>query len=1038
MNHIDIRFRNGNNKFVMSRVFAEQIEFIQIGDKDIHFVKHVVDDDKAEILLVLNQVFPTDVFYEVKFCDKENESIDLKAQMEGVIPFFGEVQGILKVENKKIKMKFLHLNDLFTQIKDAPMLQIDNLFTSDVNRLNREAVKDSSNLLAIATQKDTSIHHIIPLQFKKDEVILSKEYLTGFFDIEVVILKNEHAFRISKSTNNKEKYISAIRLQTEYLGDLSNQVKYEGTERNELLFNVSSVSGVQRAFLLTDNVFEKLHSDEKTETIAISNQISENIKSAYLLLQTEEGFYSKNLKEDILQEQSIVPAYVDLTKYNFGKSHLKNAIPLSIKDIQVSGTALQFFLNNDYDSNITSQTPFLLVKQRNNGKIHYIHGNRKSDCFYFNFYYLLDVLELKNGIRWDFYLINSPKSTVSYRLGMFEESILEKPERFFPPFKQYFENDSTYKQRTRLYITANNELAMVRNNLSNLIKEEFKLKAQVVGFKMKKNIVELQISVASPFIKDIQLDSLRLIQRNKDTLDQRSYSIKEVDTFNGKTVVNSTINLKKSDLYPLYWDLYIAIVNNGKKYYVKITSVAKKIAWEVNQTISKYQYHINDTDIIYPYMTLSSDLSFTYREKEFFENRYYLLKENLAYLYVHLFYKHYAKKDIWLAFEKLAISAHDSGYYFFDYVYKNQKHDEFYYIIQKNSPEMKNLADKKDKVIYFMTFKYFVYMFASKLLISSDTKRNSYNLKLKKSKLAKTLTNKKLVYLQHGVNGLKRVPDFHKNRDVFDLVIAPSEFEKQMIVNDWGYDESEVAVTGLARWDGLVDKTGEIPYKQIFLMPTWRTWMDGMEKDKFKESEYFKKYNEFLSSKKLHALLEEHNVKIKFFLHPKFQDYIDLFDSSSPNIEKFGFLEVPIDEMIMKSSLMISDYSSVIWEMFYLKKPCVFFHFDKGKYLEYEGTYMDFDTDLFGDVANETSDLISIVEGYIHNGFEEKSKYAEMRNDYFTFMDNHNSERIYEVIEENKDWLISDSLKIPMFKLSHLIPYGMRRKILDIKNSIMK
>lgn len=1038
MNYIEIEFQNGNNKFVMPQSLAEQIEFIQIGDKHIEFIKHVLDEDKVEILLVLNEIFPTDVFYDMNFSNKEHQQINLYLRMEGIIPFFGEIQGLLKVENNKIQVKFLHFNALFTQVEKAPILQIENLFTSNEKRLSRKSVKDSFNLVVIATQQDTLIHHIVPLYFEEDEIILSGDYLSGFFDIDIIILKNEHVFRLSSSTTNKEDYIYPIKQQMDFLGDLDNQVQYEGAEHNQLLFNIDSIPSAQKIFILSDNVFEEIKCSEEARKIAVSNQISGNIKSAYLLFQTETGFYSKDLKKDILQEQSIVPAYVDLTIYNFEKRHLKNTVPLSVKDIQVSGTALQFSLNDNSGSNIASETPFLLVKQRNNGKIHYIHGERESNRFYFNFYYLLDVLGTKNGTRWDFYLIDSPKSTVSYRIGMFEGSILEKPERFFPPFKQYFENNSTYKQRTRIYITVNSELAMVRNNLSNLIKEEFKLKAQVVGFKMKKNNVDLQINVISPFIKDIQLDSLCLIHRNKDTLDQRSYSIKEVDTFNGKTVINSTINLKESDLYPLYWDLYIAIVNNGKKYYVKITSVAKKIAWDINQTISKYQYHINDKDIIYPYMTLSNDLSFTYREKEFFENRYYLLKENLAYLYVQLFYKHYAKRNIWIAFEKLAISAHDSGYYFFDYVYKNQKHDEFYYIIQKNSPEMKNLVDKKDKVIYFMTFKYFVYMFASKLLISSDTKRNSYNLKLKKSKLARAITNKKLVYLQHGVNGLKRVPDFHKNRDVFDLVIAPSEFEKQMIVNDWGYDESEVAATGLARWDGLVDKTDEIPYKQIFLMPTWRTWMDGMEKDKFKESEYFKKYNEFLSSEKLHALLEEHNVKIKFFLHPKFRDYIDLFDSSSSNIEKFGFLEVPMDEMIMKSSLMISDYSSVIWEMFYLEKPCVFFHFDKDKYLEYEGSYMDFDTDLFGDVAYETSDLIKIVENYIQNGFQEKNEYAELRNEYFNFMDHHNSERIYEVIEENKNWLVSDSLKIPKFKLSHLIPFRIRRKLLDWKNKILK
>lgn len=60
-----------------------------------------------------------------------------------------------------------------------------------------------------------------------------------------------------------------------------------------------------------------------------------------------------------------------------------------------------------------------------------------------------------------------------------------------------------------------------------------------------------------------------------------------------------------------------------------------------------------------------------------------------------------------------------------------------------------------------------------------------------------------------------------------------------------------------------------------------------------------------------------------------------------------------------------------------------------------------------------------------------------MRNEYFSFMDHHNSERIYEAIEENRDWLVSDSLKIPKFKFSHFIPYGLRRKLLDWKNKVL-
>lgn len=439
--------------------------------------------------------------------------------------------------------------------------------------------------------------------------------------------------------------------------------------------------------------------------------------------------------------------------------------------------------------------------------------------------------------------------------------------------------------------------------------------------------------------------------------------------------------------------------------------------------------------IFYPYITVNKELAFTYRPREHFETRYYYWKENIAYIVAWVLYGYLKKKEIWIGFEKLAMSAHESGYYFFDYVYRNGLHKNFYYVIRKDSPEINNLLDKRDKILYYKSFKYFVYMFAARLLISSDTKRNSYHLKMKTSKLGKTLTNKPLVYLQHGVNGLKKVPDFYKKRNVFDLVIAPSEFEKEMIVNYWGYRESEVVTTGLARWDVLEDKTDQIAYKQIFVMPTWRTWMDGISKEKFAESDYYKNYMNFLTSEKLKDVLERDNVKIKFFLHPKFKDYIDLFDVESDHIEKFGFLDVPLDEMIMKSSMMITDYSSVIWEMFYLKKPCLFYHFDRDKYLEYEGSYMDFEHELFGDVAFDADTLIAYVDDYIRNNFQEKSEYRELRQRYFTFMDRNNSQRIFEAVEENKEILYKKN-RDWYWKLSHILPFGVRRRILNLKRWI--
>jgi len=710
---------------------------------------------------------------------------------------------------------------------------------------------------------------------------------------------------------------------------------------------------------------------------------------------------------------------------------------LVVDNIDIRDNSLSFEIANHEEYNPIFRNPILLLRKRKAEDLYLVEGKKNIAKFTFNFNAFLNDANGSN--RWDLFLLRvglAKKHTI-YRLQCFEPLPEDKPTRFFNFFKQPVDIKSTYNQKSRLYITNKNELSLTRNNISNLIKEQLEIKTQIDKFSMKKNVVNIRIKMNTPYIDQFKTGSVYLVQRNKDNLLKKGYPHAHVKKHDTGSYIECQIDLLSEELFPLYWDVYLGVFYNDNEYLIRVTRVSKKVFKDIDSTISKYQLNVNNEYIIYPYITITKDLSFTFRKREYFENRYYLFKENIAYYFVNLFYRYFSEKDIWIGFEKLAMSAHDSGYHFFDYVYKNKKHENFYYVIRKGSPEEDNLKDKKDKILYFMSFKYFVYMFAARLLISSDTKRNSYNLSLKKSKLAKTLTDKKLVYLQHGVNGLKVVKDFYKNRGVFDLVIAPSEYEREMIIEHWGYDDSEVVTTGLARWDVLEDKTDEISYKQIFVMPTWRTWMDGMTKDKFLESEYFQRYNDFLSSSRLENLLKENNVKIMFFLHPKFKEYIDLFNFESDQIEKFGFLEVPLDEMIMKSSLMISDYSSVIWEMFYLKKPCVFFHFDRDKYLDYEGSYMDFDNDLFGDVAYDTETLVDIIESYIKNEFQEKQHYGQLRNEYFTYIDKNNSERIYQAIQENKDMLYKES-NIRKWKLTHIIPFKLRRMGLSAINKLLK
>jgi len=328
-------------------------------------------------------------------------------------------------------------------------------------------------------------------------------------------------------------------------------------------------------------------------------------------------------------------------------------------------------------------------------------------------------------------------------------------------------------------------------------------------------------------------------------------------------------------------------------------------------------------------------------------------------------------------------------------------------------------------VLEFMSLKYFIYMFAARVFISSDTKFHSYNLQRRDSLLAKSMMSKKNVFLQHGMNGIKKVPVFHKKRGLLDLIIAPSDFERKEInIKEWRYSGDEVVATGYARWDSYVDKTAELPYHQVFMMPTWRKWMEGMTQEQFLETPFYREYQAFLSSPELKAKMIANNARLAFFLHPYFKDYVDLFDIDESFTDKHGYLDVDMGEEIMKSSMMISDYSSVVWDMFYLEKPVMFYQFDQADYLKSEGAYLDYEKDLFGDVVFNASDAIDTIISYADNDFQEKPAYASMRDKYMNFHDHNNAARIYKAILKKKkllqienDWTFSRKVARKLWKV---------------------
>lgn len=297
-----------------------------------------------------------------------------------------------------------------------------------------------------------------------------------------------------------------------------------------------------------------------------------------------------------------------------------------------------------------------------------------------------------------------------------------------------------------------------------------------------------------------------------------------------------------------------------------------------------------------------------------------------------------------------------------------------------------------------------VYLCAAQYLVSTDAIRHFYIWDSPNS-VYKVLyqARKHIIFLQHGVMAFKQCHrTFHKlggNRMM--LFVVSSEFEQDIIHEYFEYDRDEIIITGLPRWDVLHD-TSNMGQKEILLMPTWRGWLEDVSEDTFRESDYYRNYRELLNHAGLQELLETNGIRLNFYIHPKFRDYIGQFQSGCKWIRLIPFGEQPLNQLLMSCNMLVTDYSSVAWDVYYQGKPVVFFPFDLETYEAVQGSYMDIRKEAFGDVVYSRQELLETIRGYAGNGFQEKEEYAARRKYLLPLRDNRNSERIYQKIKDAK------------------------------------
>lgn len=366
------------------------------------------------------------------------------------------------------------------------------------------------------------------------------------------------------------------------------------------------------------------------------------------------------------------------------------------------------------------------------------------------------------------------------------------------------------------------------------------------------------------------------------------------------------------------------------------------------------------------------------------------------------FQKRLPKSNIWLLMDR-DYEADDNAEHLYRYIMQNHPKQKIVFALRKESSDWKRLKREGFNLVEFGSYKFRKIVNESSKIISSHA--DSY--------LMRYITfRQQFIFLQHGV--IKDNLSKWLNSRKIDLFITSTKEEYNSIVNDYNrykFGKKEVVLTGLARHDTLL-KNNQNSIKQVLVMPTWRYYLSGLMignsgirklKDGFRESEYFQKWNSLLNSDVLQKLCKKYSYAIVFNPHPNVIPHLKDFEI--PSYVSIANENKSLQDLFCKSSLMITDYSSVAFEMAYLGKSVIYYQFDKEEFFSshtLQKGYFDYEKDGFGPVVENEENLLKQLENFLRNDCKSFGVYRDNINSAFIFKDGRCCERNYKAIKYGK------------------------------------
>lgn len=320
-------------------------------------------------------------------------------------------------------------------------------------------------------------------------------------------------------------------------------------------------------------------------------------------------------------------------------------------------------------------------------------------------------------------------------------------------------------------------------------------------------------------------------------------------------------------------------------------------------------------------------------------------------------------------------------------IYEEIKRQQLNYICKwfMNKKSDVSSIDKND-VVYKGTIKWLYYTAVSKVWIKNTGAYGGFK-KRKKQIYIQTWHGIPIKKMGFDVNPLQTDNSVCKN---WDYVISPNNYYERCLNSSYHLELNYLKI-GYPRNDKFYNYTKEYAVnikkrlgidddkKIILYAPTFR---DAEINNNDKNADIFKVFKEFPD--KYLILFKAHYFLNKIIDNTK--NVIDVSDYSD------------ISELMIISDILITDYSSVLFDYLNLKKPMIFFACDLEYYRDIErGFYLDYN-ELPGPIVKTDEELLKAVDNIDNYWVQFGNKYNKFIKEYCQYEDGQASKRVVEFI----------------------------------------